>query len=110
MHGGLLRNRNPAGQMNPKEALTSVTSTRTFQGATARRWSIRRCTSRRGSASGAIRMLTFAAARGIRIFAAALIEGASIPITVMEGFDHRRAPSGPVPTRSTPESSPALSR
>ena len=87
-----------------------VTVTRAPHGACCSRW--RRSAARCSAASppGATRMLTFALARGMRVFDALAIGVVSMPITVMAGLAHIRCATVPEPISRTPSSRPDSAR
>ena len=55
-------------------------------------------------------MLTFARARGIKVFDDAAIGVVSMPMTVIAGLAQRRCVTEPEPISETPSSSPDSSR
>ena len=95
---------------NPSPPPASAISSRTFQGAAARRWAATAAVAAAGSCPGARRTLTMARALGTTALAAPSTAGASSPMTVIAGLAQRRSARLPVPVRATPGSTPASRR
>lgn len=94
----------------PEPVAPSVTLTWAPQGACRCRCSDTAANAALGSASGAMRTLTFARADGAKVFDASATEVASMPSTVAVGLVQRRPAIEPPPSSWTPGSTPASAR